>query len=96
MDIVLNSEKELRERLVGLSLSTVLVRMSDEASKAESGLWNPVGVAQMVKWVVLNKDHVSCQLSPLASKIEEFGTRYVFYPISLLYAEIFLVLICTN
>lgn len=84
MDIMLNSEKELRERLVGLSLSTVLVHVSNQNSKAKFGLWNPVGVAQMVKWVIRNRDSVSCQLSLLASEIEGFSARYVILNPSLM------------
>lgn len=75
MDILLNSEKELRERLVGLSLSIVLVHMSDRALKAEFGFWHPVGIAQMVKWVLQNQDLAKHQLSILASEIEGLGAR---------------------
>ncbi|KAL2921682.1 Notchless protein-like protein 1 [Bienertia sinuspersici] len=75
MDILLNSEKELRERMVGFSLSTVSICESNQASKANFGLWNPIGVAQMVKWVIKNKDCVNCQLTLLASELEGLGAR---------------------
>ncbi|XP_021763181.1 uncharacterized protein LOC110727897 [Chenopodium quinoa] len=75
MDIMFNSEKELRERLVGLSLSTVYGNISDQTLKAETELWNPVGITQMVKWVTQNRDRVSRQLSLLVSEIEGLGAR---------------------
>ncbi|XP_021858184.1 uncharacterized protein [Spinacia oleracea] len=75
MDILSKSEKELRERLVGLSLSTVLGLISDQASKVEIGSWNPVGITQMVKWVIQNQDRVGRQLSLFTSEIEGLGAR---------------------
>lgn len=76
MAMMLNCEKELRERLLGLSLSTVLRRISGSATKTEFGLWNPVGISLMVKWVIQNQDHVSHQLRLLVSEIEGIGARY--------------------
>ncbi|XP_074319930.1 uncharacterized protein LOC141656775 [Silene latifolia] len=75
LNIMLNSEKELRERLVGLSLSTVLVCLSHPAGNVEFGLWGPVGIAQMVKWVMQNQDHVDQKLYVLAAEVRGHVAR---------------------
>ncbi|XP_057536577.1 uncharacterized protein LOC130814504 isoform X2 [Amaranthus tricolor] len=75
MEIMSHSEKELRERFVGLSLSTVLADVPDRAAPAEFGLWIPVGVPQMMKWIKQNQDSVSLQLNLLVSEIEGLGPR---------------------
>ena len=75
MEIMSHSEKELRERFVGLRLSTVLADVPDRAAPAEFGLWIPVGVPQMMKWIKQNEDRVSLQLNLLVSEIEGLGPR---------------------
>ncbi|KAJ8446421.1 hypothetical protein Cgig2_019314 [Carnegiea gigantea] len=62
MDLMLNSEKQLRERLVGICLSAASSRMCHPAPTEELGLWNPAGIAQMLKWVTQNRACVHCQL----------------------------------
>ncbi|KAL9225445.1 hypothetical protein vseg_001370 [Gypsophila vaccaria] len=75
LNILLNSEKELRERLVSMSLSTVLVDMSRPAPKEESGMWNPIGIAQMVEWVMQNQDNVHHELNLLAAEVRGRAAR---------------------
>ncbi|KAH9607608.1 hypothetical protein KSS87_022793, partial [Heliosperma pusillum] len=75
LNIMSNSEKELRERLVGLSLSTVLDCLSHPAGNVDFGLWGPVGIAQMVKWVMQNQDHVHQKLYGLAAEVRVHVAR---------------------
>lgn len=75
MDLMLNSEKELRERLVGICLSTASSRMCHPAPTEELGLWNPAGIAQMLKWVTQNRVFVHSQLNSLASEVRKLTAR---------------------
>ena len=76
MDLILHGEKELRERLVGICLSTVLSRMSHPTPTEERGLWNPAGVVQMLKWITQNRVCVHGQLNCLASEVRKLPARY--------------------
>ena len=70
MELLLCSERELCERLVGFTFSTVLGLMSSLAAKVPRAEgWDPVGWAQMEQWVSLNYDHVQDQLKLLASEV---------------------------
>lgn len=75
IDLILHVEEELRERLVGISLSTVLSRISQPAPKEEFGLWNPSATALMLKWVAQNHARVHPQLNSLASEVRRLATR---------------------
>ncbi|KAK9672366.1 hypothetical protein RND81_12G096000 [Saponaria officinalis] len=75
LNILLSSEKELRERLVGFSLSTVLTHLSHPAPEDESGRWNPVGIAQMVEWVMQNQDNVQHELNLMAAEVRGLAER---------------------
>ncbi|XP_048230227.1 uncharacterized protein LOC8269545 isoform X3 [Ricinus communis] len=70
MELLFKSEKELRERLVGLSLSACSTE-----SFSRPGNWHPVGSAQMVQWVELNRDHIKDQLKFLASEVQKNKRR---------------------
>ena len=77
MELLLCSERELRERLVGFAFSTVLGLMSSLAAKVyRAEGWDPVGLAQMEQWVALNYDHVQDQLKLLASEVRNLDKRY--------------------
>ena len=76
-DLLLCSERELRERLVGFAFSTVLGLMSYLAAKVSKAQgWDPVGLAQMENWVELEYDHVQDQLKLLASEVGDLDRRY--------------------
>lgn len=76
MELLLCSERELRERLVGFAFSTVLGLMSSLAAKVyRAEGWDPVGLAQMEQWVALNYDHVQDQLKLLASEVRNLDKR---------------------
>nr|GMD81480.1 uncharacterized protein LOC109177286 [Ipomoea batatas] len=72
MQLQSNIEKELRERLVGFSLSVIssLVSNSNENNGHKGfGCWTPIGSAQMEKWVDLNRANVNKHLKLLAEKV---------------------------
>lgn len=76
INLLLNSEKELRERLVGFTFSALLSQMPASAPDSPSRNWFPVGLAQMEQWIELNHDHVNSQLKVLASEVGKRDRRY--------------------
>ncbi|XP_021802598.1 uncharacterized protein LOC110746665 [Prunus avium] len=69
INLLLASERELRERLVGFTFSAFISLMPASAANSPSGNWFPVGLAQMEQWVELNRDHMQDQLKVLASEV---------------------------
>ncbi|CAN6722734.1 unnamed protein product [Malus baccata var. baccata] len=69
INLLLNSEKELKEWLVGFTFSALLSQMPASAPISPSGKWFPVGLAQMGQWIELNHDHVHGQLKVLAYEV---------------------------
>ena len=66
--LLLNSERELRERLVGFSFSAFQTSMSNPETNFKSGCWYPVGLAQMEQWIALDQEHIHDQLKVIASE----------------------------
>ncbi|KAM7262790.1 hypothetical protein ACFE04_000473 [Oxalis oulophora] len=77
-ELVLSSEKELRERLVWLSFSFYNGRGCRPASQSSEQCWHPVGLAQMEQWVASNSDNVHEQLKVLASTVQTLDKRKIF------------------
>lgn len=76
MELLLSSESEIRERLVGFSFSVVLSLLSYSTTNIfKLGNWRPVGLAQMEKWIALNYNHVQDQLKLLALEVGELDRR---------------------
>jgi len=74
--LLIRSERELRERLVGFTFAAVLKRTAysfNDTSTENS--WFPVGVAQMDSWVTMNDGEVHNQLKYLRSRIKDLGNR---------------------
>lgn len=70
MELLFSSERELRERLVGFSFSAFKNLISHSSTTASRpGYWYPDGLAQMEKWVALNREHVRDELKVLASEV---------------------------
>ncbi|XP_021300458.1 uncharacterized protein LOC110428852 isoform X2 [Herrania umbratica] len=70
MELLSSSERELRERLVGLSFSAYKSIASNTAScSPEPGQWYPHGIPQMEQWVAHHNCDVHEQLKVLASEI---------------------------
>uniref|UniRef100_A0A1D1ZH90 Mediator of RNA polymerase II transcription subunit 12 n=1 Tax=Anthurium amnicola TaxID=1678845 RepID=A0A1D1ZH90_9ARAE len=75
-DLLIQSEKELRVRLVTFSFRAILFLSSHLAVAASSSTnWLPVGVTQMKQWVAINRMLVEDQILLLASRINELGSR---------------------
>ncbi|RHN56853.1 putative transcription factor WD40-like family [Medicago truncatula] len=85
IEILLVSERELRERQIGFSFSAVKTAMSHlEEPPAQPGRWYPVGLAQMEKWVALNQEHVRDQLKFIVSKVtheKRYCDNFVTFPL---------------
>nr|CAD1833693.1 unnamed protein product [Ananas comosus var. bracteatus] len=75
-NFLVNSERELTERLVASTFTTVLSRaaLSPDSFSVDTS-WFPIGVAQMEQWVAINSKVVHNQLKVLGSKFKELGTR---------------------
>lgn len=77
MELLFSSERELRERLVGFSFSAFKNLISHSSTTASRpGYWYPDGLAQMEKWVALNREHVRDELKVLASEVGLHERRY--------------------
>ncbi|XP_042484013.1 uncharacterized protein LOC122064363 isoform X2 [Macadamia integrifolia] len=76
IELLVNSEKQLRERIVGISFAAVLGHGNCSAANISTGrYWLPVGVALMKQWVSMNLDWVQNPLKFLRSKIGELHGR---------------------
>ncbi|KAL7254393.1 hypothetical protein ACSBR1_008731 [Camellia fascicularis] len=71
LELLLSSERELRERLVAFSFSAVSSIMSRSSTNFDTGYWHPVGLAQMEQWVALNHDHVRDHLKLLTAEVRK-------------------------
>nr|XP_011462837.1 PREDICTED: uncharacterized protein LOC101299663 isoform X2 [Fragaria vesca subsp. vesca] len=75
INLLLNSERELRERLVGFTFSSFKSQVLASATNSESIHCFPLGLAQMEQWVELNQDHVQDQLRVLAAEFRKHEQR---------------------
>ncbi|CAN1266262.1 hypothetical protein LINPERPRIM_LOCUS12483 [Linum perenne] len=76
LQTLVRSERELRERLVGLSFAAFFGTTSDSATtSSQPESWSPFGVIQMTQWVTLNHTQVKDQLNVLASEVQNHNTR---------------------
>ncbi|CAD6215191.1 unnamed protein product [Miscanthus lutarioriparius] len=74
--LLVRSETELRERLVGFTFAAVLKRTACLFNGTSTeNCWFPVGVAQMDSWVSMNYEKVHSQLQSIRSKIKDLGSR---------------------
>ncbi|GAV61134.1 WD40 domain-containing protein/TFIIIC_delta domain-containing protein/zf-TFIIIC domain-containing protein [Cephalotus follicularis] len=76
MNLLLKSERELRERLVCFSFSAFMSLISrSDSTFSRPGCWYPIGLAQMEQWVAHNLDHVQDQLKVLISEVGTHDKR---------------------
>ncbi|XP_077248426.1 transducin/WD40 repeat-like superfamily protein isoform X2 [Tasmannia lanceolata] len=76
IELLISSERELRERLVGFTFSVVLSRASCSDAILHPGTgWLPIGVAQMEQWLAVNHDPVQDQLKVLGSEVGDLRRR---------------------
>ncbi|XP_066384530.1 uncharacterized protein [Miscanthus floridulus] len=74
--LLVRSETELRERLVGFTFASVLKRTACLFNGTSTeNCWFPVGVAQMDSWVSMNDKKVHSQQQSIRSKIKDLGSR---------------------
>ncbi|XP_044461569.1 uncharacterized protein LOC123192915 isoform X3 [Mangifera indica] len=70
MELLLNSEKELRERLMSLTFSAFITLTSHSSSTCvQASCWCPDGISQMERWVAQNHETAQVQLRALASEV---------------------------
>ncbi|KAF8379920.1 hypothetical protein HHK36_027385 [Tetracentron sinense] len=75
-ELLISSERELRQRLVAFSFAAVLSLMSCSATNVPRlGYWLPGGVAQIEQWVAINHDRVKDQIKLLESEVGKLGER---------------------
>ncbi|XAR52153.1 hypothetical protein NMG60_11020076 [Bertholletia excelsa] len=72
LDLLQNSEREIRERLVAFSFSTVSSLISNSSTKFSPRCWHPVGLAQMEQWIALDRNHIQDHLKLLAGEVRKF------------------------
>lgn len=71
MDLLSSSERELRQRLVGLTFTAFMTSSSSlDRTNPQPGYWYPSGLAQMEQWVEQNSHHVSDQVKLLSSEVK--------------------------
>ncbi|KAL9831780.1 putative transcription factor WD40-like family [Arabidopsis thaliana] len=76
LKLLQESERELRERLVGLSFSAYLLAESSQGSVSPpSWNWRPAGLAQLQQWVEINRDIVHSQLETLSLEVKSSLAR---------------------
>ncbi|XP_058086991.1 uncharacterized protein LOC131234044 isoform X2 [Magnolia sinica] len=76
IELLICSERELRERLVAFTFAAVLSHVSCTGTTLPSGTcWLPVGVAQMEQWVTRNHDQLQDQLKCLGPEVGKLGRR---------------------
>ncbi|GMI76518.1 hypothetical protein like AT3G49400 [Hibiscus trionum] len=68
MELLSSSERELRERLVGFSISAYK-SLASSSSTSEPGYWYPLGIAQMEQWAANNSRRVHKQAKAVATKM---------------------------
>ncbi|OEL24082.1 hypothetical protein BAE44_0014900 [Dichanthelium oligosanthes] len=75
-NLLIRSERELRERLVGFTFAAVLKRTAYllKGSSTENS-WFPVGAAQMDSWVSMNDGEAHNQLRHLRCRVKDLGNR---------------------
>nr|XP_004514875.1 uncharacterized protein LOC101495433 isoform X3 [Cicer arietinum] len=71
IEILLHSERELRERLIGFTFSAIQTSVFHLETPSQPGRWYPVGLAQMEQWIALNQEHIRDQLKFIASKVTQ-------------------------
>lgn len=76
MELLICSENELLERLVGISLSAILGLLSDSLEYSfKDGFWRPDGLPQMKQWVSHHGKNVKDHSKFLASEVGKVDKR---------------------
>lgn len=73
-ELLLSSERDLRQRLIGLSLFACAKLPSLSITKYRPGYWYPVGLVEMQQWVRYNHENLRESVKGIAS--EEAGIHH--------------------
>ncbi|KAK9932966.1 hypothetical protein M0R45_020184 [Rubus argutus] len=76
INLLLNSERELRERLVRLHFLLLKVKCLLQPQILNLDIGFLLELAQMEQWVELNQDHVQNELRVLASEVRKHERDY--------------------
>lgn len=66
-ELLLSSERELRQRLIGLCFACAKLR-SPSTTEYRPGFWYPIGLAEMQQWIRNNPEHLQESVKVIASQ----------------------------
>lgn len=75
-ELLLSSERELRQRLIGLCFACAKLR-SPSTTEYRPGFWYPIGLAEMQQWIRNNPEHLQESVKVIASKAGKSRLRYL-------------------
>ncbi|KAG6598500.1 hypothetical protein SDJN03_08278, partial [Cucurbita argyrosperma subsp. sororia] len=70
-ELLLSSERELRQRLIGLCFSSCAKLRALSSSEYRPGFWYPIGLVEMQQWIRYNHEHLQESLNVIAMKEEK-------------------------
>lgn len=78
-ELLLSSERELRQRLIGLCFSSCAKLRALSSTEYRPGFWYPIGLVEMQQWIRYNQEHLQESLKVIASKEGKDHSRYLFF-----------------
>ncbi|XP_011649660.1 uncharacterized protein LOC101210970 isoform X2 [Cucumis sativus] len=66
--LLLSSERELRQRLIGLCFFACAKLRSLSITEYRPGFWYPIGLTEMQQWVTSNPEHLQDSIKDIASQ----------------------------
>lgn len=76
--LLLSSERELRQRLIGLCFFACAKLRSLSITEYRPGFWYPIGLTEMQQWVTSNPEHLQESIKDVASQAGKKRWRYHF------------------
>ena len=76
--LLLSSERELRQRLIGLCFFACAKLRSLSITEYRPGFWYPIGLTEMQQWVTSNPEHLQDSIKDIASQARKKRWRYHF------------------
>ncbi|XP_038885356.1 uncharacterized protein LOC120075765 isoform X2 [Benincasa hispida] len=67
-ELLLSSERELRQRLISLCFFACAKHRSLSTTECRPGFWYPTGLAEMQQWIIYNREHLQESVKVIASK----------------------------
>lgn len=78
-ELLLSSEREIRQRLICLSFIARAKLPSLSTTEDRPGFWHPIGLVQMEQWVRYNHEHLQESVKVIASGAGKKDWRYHFF-----------------